>query len=394
MKIAHLSTSTTGGAAVTARSIARIQKSFGHDSEIFTRKNKLTATTLAKSRFSTFISLANATPEYAQVSHFSTLAVDLDTIWDFNPDVILIHNWFNLLRGKDIISITRRIPTVFVAHDARLATGGCHITLGCQSFKTGCQDCPAAKIDWFASVAKKSLDSMVNQLGKYAFVAPSQWLMTELMGSSIISNATISKVIGNPSEAFTNNEELSTKHSSKHFKIIFVSALLDSTYKGLDILIKSLQVIAASQDFAGEIDVKFVGKGNNRVFTGLDSRVNTSFLGQLNSAEVHQLIGESDLLVVPSLSENYPGVIGEAQLLGCAVAASNVGGIPEMIEDGVSGFLFEPDVHGCKTAILRAINSPSLSQIKKFARERALVRHDERRINNDYENIIQELINS
>ncbi len=394
MKIAHLSTSTTGGAAVTAQSIARIQKSFGHVSEIFTRKKNLPATTLAKSRLSTFISLANATPEYAQVTHFSSLAVDLDTLWDFNPDAILIHNWFNLLRVKDIISITRRIPTVFIAHDARLATGGCHITLGCQSFKTGCQDCPAAKIDWFASVAKKSLDSMVNQLGKYAFVAPSQWLMNELMDSSIISKSTISKVIGNPSEAFTNNKELNARHSSKNFKIIFVSALLDSTYKGLDILIKSLNLIAASQDFAGEIDVKFVGKGNNRVFTGLDSRVNTSFLGQLNSAEVHRLIGESDLLVVPSLSENYPGVIGEAQLLGCAVAASNVGGIPEMIEDGVSGFLFEPDVQGCKTAILRAMNSPSLFQIKKFARERALVRHDERRINNDYENVIQELINS
>lgn len=394
MKIAHLSTSSTGGAAVTAKSIARIQNKFGHDSQVFTREKNLSPAILAKSRFSTFISLANATREYAQVTHFSTLGIELDTVWDFKPDVVFIHNWFNLLREKDIASITRRTPTIFLAHDARLATGGCHVTLGCQNFKTGCRPCPAAKVDFFASAAKKTLGSTVQQMGKYAFVTPSQWLMNELIGSTIISNSTISKVISNPSEAFPGNEDLEIKQSGERFKIIFVAAALDSAYKGFDLLMESMSLIGDSKDLPIEIELKVVGTGTYRSPSKPFSRVNISFLGPQNSSEVHRLIRESDLLIVPSLSENYPGVIGEAQLLGCAVAASNVGGIPEMIEDGVSGFLFEPVAQGCKIAILRAINSSSLSKIKKIARERALFRYDEKSINNKYENVINELTKS
>ncbi len=205
MKIAHLSTGTTGGAAVTAMSISRIQNKFGHESRVFTREKSLSLATSASARFSTFISLANATREYAQVTHFSTLGLQLDTLWDYQPDVIFVHNWFNLLREKDIASITRRTPTIFLAHDSRLATGGCHVTMGSQSFKTGCRHCPASRLDFFASAAKKSLDSMVNQLGKYAFITPSQWLMNEMTGSAISSNSFISKGIGNPSEAFPGN---------------------------------------------------------------------------------------------------------------------------------------------------------------------------------------------
>lgn len=394
MKIAHLSTSTTGGAAVTAKSIVRIQNTFGHDSQVFTRDKNLSRAVLASSRFSTFISMANATKEYAQVTHFSTLGLELDTVWDFKPDVIFIHNWFNLLREKDIASITRRTPTIFLAHDARLATGGCHVTLGCQNFKTGCHHCPAAKVDFFASAAKKTLESMVEQMGKYAFVTPSQWLMNEMVGSAIISNSTISRVIGNPSDAFPGNAVSETRQSGERFKIIFVAASLDSAYKGFDLLIESMTLIGNTKDFQREIELKVVGTGTNRTLSKPSSRVNISFLGPQNSSVVNRLIQESDLLIVPSLSENYPGVIGEAQLLGCTVAASNVGGIPEMIEDEVTGFLFEPDAQACKRTILRAINSPSIPQIKKLARERAMVRYDEKNINSSYDNLIKELINS
>jgi len=235
---------------------------------------------------------------------------------------------------------------------------------------------------------------MVEQMGKYAFVTPSQWLMNEMTGSAIISNSTISKVIGNPSEAFPGNGDSEMQQSGERFNIIFVAASLDSAYKGFNLLMESMSLIADFKDLQREIELKVVGTGTNRSPFKPSSRVNISFLGPQNSSNVHQLIQESDLLIVPSLSENYPGVIGEAQLLGCAVAASNVGGIPEMIEDGVTGFLFEPVTQGCTMAILRAINSPSLSQIKKIARERALFRYDEKSINNEYENVIKELTKS
>ena len=394
MNIAHLSTSTTGGAAVTAKSIARIQRAFGHNSQVITRSTTLSAVAIAKSRFSTFISLENATRQYSQVTHFSSLAIELESIWDLKPDVIFIHNWFNLLREKDIISITNRTPTVFVAHDARLATGGCHVTLGCRNFETGCKHCPAARIDWLSSTAKNSLDSAISQFGKYAVVTPSRWLMNEMTGSSILAKATSRRVIGNPSEAFANYEELAPSHSSGRFKIIFLAASMNSAYKGFGLLMESLFLIDANQEFLTNLEINIVGSGSTGRLPAFDSRIKVNFQGTKNSQDVQGLIRESDLMVVPSLSENYPGVIGEAQILGCTVAATNVGGIPEMIEDGVTGYLFEPNAHACMMAIIRAINSSSRSKIKALARERALLRHDETRINHEYEEVIYELIKS
>jgi glycosyltransferase involved in cell wall biosynthesis len=55
------------------------------------------------------------------------------------------------------------------------------------------------------------------------------------------------------------------------------------------------------------------------------------------------LIGDCDVLIVPSRDEVTPLVILEAMSLGRPIIASRVCGIPEMIEDGVTGFLFEKD---------------------------------------------------
>jgi len=49
-----------------------------------------------------------------------------------------------------------------------------------------------------------------------------------------------------------------------------------------------------------------------------------------------------DIFVLPSETESFPNALLEAMACGCAVVASRVGGVPELIEDGRSGFLFEP----------------------------------------------------
>lgn len=63
------------------------------------------------------------------------------------------------------------------------------------------------------------------------------------------------------------------------------------------------------------------------------------FVGVVPDADV--FLNSLDLLVVPSFDEAFPTVILEAFSTGTLVAASEVGGIPEMIEDKVNGFLFE-----------------------------------------------------
>jgi glycosyltransferase involved in cell wall biosynthesis len=343
-------------------------------------------------KFFTLVSLLNAKSEYKQVTHFSGSGIELNSIWRFKPDVIFIHNWFNLLNEKDIIAISQNTPTIFVAHDCRLATGGCHVTLGCEQFKSGCKNCPAAKIKTLSSISKTSLDSMFSKMGKYAFVSPSFWLINEINEASIVKHSSIRRVIRNPINVAHHNSAEENELQQKPFKILFVAASLDSKYKGFEILIESINLIDMSEIPGVKIELDVIGNGRKRDLPKLPDGIQVSFRGQMELSNVHQAMSSADLLIVPSVSDNYPGVIVEAQILGCVVAASAVGGLPEIIEHNVTGYLFEPNAKSCAETLIMAINSPHKHRIRRMAQERAINRHSVKIINQEYEELMKELL--
>jgi glycosyltransferase involved in cell wall biosynthesis len=68
-----------------------------------------------------------------------------------------------------------------------------------------------------------------------------------------------------------------------------------------------------------------------------------AFLGRLSRAEVADELDRALVLVVPSRSEGLGRVVLEAHARGRPVVATRVGGLPELVEDGVTGLLVEPD---------------------------------------------------
>lgn len=66
------------------------------------------------------------------------------------------------------------------------------------------------------------------------------------------------------------------------------------------------------------------------------------FTGAISRNEVNEIMGKSEICVVPSLWENYPNVVLEAMAAGCSVIASDRGGIPEIIKTGQNGILIDP----------------------------------------------------
>jgi glycosyltransferase involved in cell wall biosynthesis len=75
------------------------------------------------------------------------------------------------------------------------------------------------------------------------------------------------------------------------------------------------------------------------------------------------LIAAADLLVLPSLAEAFGLVLTEALYLGTAVVATRVGGIPEIIDDGVDGVLIPPaDYDALACAILELLENPRKRQ--------------------------------
>jgi glycosyltransferase involved in cell wall biosynthesis len=68
-----------------------------------------------------------------------------------------------------------------------------------------------------------------------------------------------------------------------------------------------------------------------------------------------------DLVVLPSLSEGLPNVAMEAMLFGKPVVATNVGGVPEVVEDGVTGIVVPPrDAKALADAVIEMLSSPGL----------------------------------
>jgi len=103
---------------------------------------------------------------------------------------------------------------------------------------------------------------------------------------------------------------------------------------------------------------------------GLRDRV--LFLGK--HASVHELLSCADLFLLPSENESFGLAALEAMACGSPVVASRVGGLPEVVEHGVSGFLLEKgDVKGMGDAAAEILSDEELHAEMKAAGRRLAV---------------------
>ncbi|MBW4540253.1 MAG: glycosyltransferase [Myxacorys chilensis ATA2-1-KO14] len=72
----------------------------------------------------------------------------------------------------------------------------------------------------------------------------------------------------------------------------------------------------------------------------------TNFVGYLEGQELASAFASADAFVFPSRTETLGLVLLEAMAAGCPVVAARSGGIPDIVEDGVNGFLFDPKDEG------------------------------------------------
>lgn len=94
---------------------------------------------------------------------------------------------------------------------------------------------------------------------------------------------------------------------------------------------------------------------------GLSGKVRP--LGQLQEEEMKQAFLGCHVFVCPSYMENSPNSVGEAQLLGVPVVASDAGGIPGIVEDGVGGLLYPcGDVHALAQAVKKVFSSDDFAR--------------------------------
>jgi glycosyltransferase involved in cell wall biosynthesis len=124
-------------------------------------------------------------------------------------------------------------------------------------------------------------------------------------------------------------------------------------------------------DAAGRVlrehrDATFVVVGDGHLRPELEAAVRAAgmaehffFAGHVRHEEVGRWLGVADLFVLPSLSEGVPHALLEAFAFGLPVVASAVGGVPEIVSDGVNGYLVAPaDAPDLARRILSLLRSP------------------------------------
>lgn len=89
-------------------------------------------------------------------------------------------------------------------------------------------------------------------------------------------------------------------------------------------------------------------------------------LGTIQPKQIKEQLSDAHLIIVPSIVDNLPYVVMESMSLGKVVLASRNGGQREMIEDEVSGFLFDHDVSGDFAAKLSLILSLPDDEVQRI----------------------------
>jgi glycosyltransferase involved in cell wall biosynthesis len=134
--------------------------------------------------------------------------------------------------------------------------------------------------------------------------------------------------------------------------------------KGFDLLIKALEILTRRKV---EFTLLFIGDGPMVADLKRQSSLslpkdNVLFTGAIPNARA--LFPAFDLLCMPSIhQEGMPNVLMEASAAGLPVVASRVGGAPDLVEDGITGFLVLPNqVDSLADKLERLLVDPELRQ--------------------------------
>jgi glycosyltransferase involved in cell wall biosynthesis len=134
-----------------------------------------------------------------------------------------------------------------------------------------------------------------------------------------------------------------------------------------------LTLLKAWQRAGIQGSLKIIGTGEMKSELELYRIAGVQMMGFKTGVELHQLLSGCSFLIVPSeWYENNPMVIIEAYSYGKPVIASAIGGIPEIVLDAQTGFLFrskDVDDLADKLTTAASIDEDTYSKMSKAARE-------------------------
>jgi len=296
------------------------------------------------------------------------------------PDLVHLH-WtsYGLLNIEDLARLGA--PIVWTLHDMWAFTGGCHYSLGCPRFQQACGACPI-----LSSSEENDLSRRVWRRKHRAWrnlilhtVAPSRWMAERARESSLFTGRDI-HVIPNaidvnlfkPEDRGAARDRLGLPQGPK---LILFGAVdsANNPRKGPHLLRAALEKL--SERIREPVELVVLGQNSpspEGVFP-----LPTHYVGSLSDdSALVTLYAASDVVVLPSVEDNLPNIAMEALSCGRACVGFHIGGLPDLIDHGASGYLARAlDPADFAEGILQCLDPDHAASYSQQGRAQALVKY-------------------
>lgn len=284
----------------------------------------------------------------------------------FQPDLVSIH----IIQGlgyNSLLEIARReIPTAYFLHDLGLSC------VRMSMFRKGAncvKQCAVCK----ASAAFKL--RKVSRINNLAFCSPSSANLETLANGFPVKRWPTAVLLN----ANRYPKPTVARTESHVCRLLYAGRLHSS--KGVALLLEAAEQVVET---GKTLTVTLAGSGPEEA--ALKRRFGShrwvKFLGFISQEQLSNEMINHELLCIPSIwAENSPGVVIHALSVGLPVVGSNRGGIPELVQDGVNGFILsENTVAAWQAALFHLVGDRDLIQKIKAHAGADAARFDQRRL--------------
>jgi glycosyltransferase involved in cell wall biosynthesis len=265
------------------------------------------------------------------------------------PEVVHAHNlhggYFDL---RELPRLSTEVPFLITLHDEWLFTGHCAHPIGHERWREGCGTCP--QLDTYPAVLRDATAwNLQRKAAIYArsrlyLATPSQWLMDRVRDSVLAPAIADARVIPNgvDQSTFAPGDRAAARHmvglpGDRPIVMFAAYQARSNPFKDYATLDRMVDVLGRA---GGELTVVCVGEAAPPRESGAVRLLHVAH--QSSPADLAPYYQAADAYVHATKADTFPTTILEAMSCGLPVVATETGGVPEQVEDGVTGFLSPP----------------------------------------------------